>query len=270
MKKITLFLFLFICFFSLTNIVYAEESTESTEEVTEEAIESTEENTDLVENETSNQENEEIIVDTNNQENTNDNTNEEIIVDTNNQENNNQENNNPVIDETTNEIDNNQNDNLNIKEEKNFITWLHKNVSAQTITTCTAIISMLIACLNLLTRLKKMSKEKATSIQDVCDRVTELLDEKTTEDNKKLILPLVNKVNQHNNVLDKFAKILALSQENSVESRIAILNLIQELGNVDEKVILQTKDNIEEEQKKIEEKKEEVINGLEDIAKGRY
>lgn len=264
MKKITLFLFLFICFFSLTNIVYAEEATESTEE-----------NTDLVENETSNQENEEIIVDTNNQENTNDNTNEEIIDNTNNQENNNQENNNqennnPVIDETTNEIDNNQNDNLNIKEEKNFITWLHKNVSAQTITTCTAIISMLIACLNLLTRLKKMSKEKATSIQDVCDRVTELLDEKTTEDNKKLILPLVNKVNQHNNVLDKFAKILALSQENSVESRIAILNLIQELGNVDEKVILQTKDNIEEEQKKIEEKKEEVINGLEDIAKGRY
>lgn len=266
MKKITLFLFLFICFFSLTNIVYAEEATESTEETTE----TTEENTDLIENETSNQENEEIIVDTNNEENTNDNTNEEIIDNTNNQENNNQENNNQVIDETTNEIDNNQNDDSNIKEEKNFITWLHKNVSAQTITTCTAIISMLIACLNLLTRLKKMSKEKSASIQDVCDRVTELLDEKTAEDNKKLILPLVNKINQHNNVLDKFAKILALSQENSVESRIAILNLIQDLGNVDEKVILQAKDNIEEEQKKIEEKKEEVINGLEDIAKGRY
>ena len=62
-----------------------------------------------------------------------------------------------------------------------------------------------------------------------------------------------------------FAKILALSQENTPESRIAILNLISELGVVTKEIVDNAKVIVEDAVKQEEEKKEQVENQLNEI-----
>ena len=57
-------------------------------------------------------------------------------------------------------------------------------------------------------------------------------------------------------VLETFAKILALSQENTPESRVAILELIQRLGNNTNGMIETIKETINTQEKEKEEKKQ--------------
>lgn len=48
----------------------------------------------------------------------------------------------------------------------------------------------------------------------------------------QMVMPLRQDVNQIMPILKDFGKILALSQENTPESRVAILNVIQDMGKV--------------------------------------
>ena len=68
-----------------------------------------------------------------------------------------------------------------------------------------------------------------------------------------------------NEVLAIFSKIIALGQENTPESRVAILNLIEELGTVGKETLQATEEAIHEEVKAVEEHKAEVEAKLDEI-----
>ena len=80
------------------------------------------------------------------------------------------------------------------------------------------------------------------------------------------ILPKVLKTQETTNeILSIFSKILALSQENTPESRVAILDLISKLGTTGQEVVDNAKEVIAEEQRLIEEHKDEINKKLDEI-----
>ena len=143
-----------------------------------------------------------------------------------------------------------------------FGKWLEEHFTAQTITTITSVLTMLAVVLKLVSYTKSLAKDKATTIDEVKNQVVEILQSTNKESVEKsineLVAPLEKEVGSITPVLNAFAKILALSQENTPESRLAILELIQELGNVSGNVVAKAKSEVnkqvEEEQKEQEEK----------------
>ena len=97
--------------------------------------------------------------------------------------------------------------------------------------------------------------------EEVCNKVVEILETTNKESVLKsindIVKPLEDKVGDITPVLNSFSKILALSQENTPESRLAILELIQSIGNISNKVVEDAKNEIvnqiEEEQKENKE-----------------
>lgn len=80
-----------------------------------------------------------------------------------------------------------------------------------------------------------------------------------------VVTPIINTVNEINPYLQTFAKILALSQENTATSRLAILELIEKMGTVDEQTISDAKESVETEVKNEQEKKQETLAKLESV-----
>ena len=147
------------------------------------------------------------------------------------------------------------------EETKDFWMYVKDYLTPQTITVITTVICFLIALLRLLSSVKTLRTQKAMTLQNVLTELKKYVD--MCKDNEiksaieTIINPLVAKVDSINPVLETFSKILALSQENTPESKIAILNLIQDLGKIDVKVIEQANETIEiQEQEKKEQRAE--------------
>ena len=142
-----------------------------------------------------------------------------------------------------------------------FGEWLEKNFTAEMITTIMSVLTSLAVVLKLASSLKDLAKKKAMTTEEVCNKVVEILETTNKESVLKsindIVKPLEDKVGDITPVLNSFSKILALSQENTPESRLAILELIQSIGNISNKVVEDAKteivNQIEEEQKENEE-----------------
>ena len=142
-----------------------------------------------------------------------------------------------------------------------FGEWLEKNFTAEMITTIMSVLTSLAVVLKLASSLKDLAKKKAMTTEEVCNKVVEILETTNKESVLKsindIVKPLEDKVGDITPVLNSFSKILALSQENTPESRLAILELIQSIGNISNKVVEDAKNEIvnqiEEEQKENKE-----------------
>ena len=142
-----------------------------------------------------------------------------------------------------------------------FGEWLEKNFTAEMITTIMSVLTSLAVVLKLASSLKDLAKKKAMTTEEVCNKVVEILETTNKESVLKsindIVKPLEDKVGNITPVLNSFSKILALSQENTPESRLAILELIQSIGNISNKVVEDAKteivNQIEEEQKENKE-----------------
>lgn len=142
-----------------------------------------------------------------------------------------------------------------------FGEWLEKNFTAEMITTIMSVLTSLAVVLKLASSLKDLAKKKAMTTEEVCNKVVEILETTNKESVLKsindIVKPLEDKVGDITPVLNSFSKILALSQENTPESRLAILELIQSIGNISNKVVEDAKaeivNQIEEEQKENKE-----------------
>ena len=77
-----------------------------------------------------------------------------------------------------------------------------------------------------------------------------------------LIVSLITPLVEYSQAM---AKVLALSQENTPESRVAILEVIQSLGMIDKNLIDQAKKVVSEEVEAKEEKKQAIVEQLEQI-----
>lgn len=146
-------------------------------------------------------------------------------------------------------------------EKFDFGEWLEKNFTAEMITTIMSVLTSLAVVLKLASSLKDLAKKKAMTTEEVCNKVVEILETTNKESVLKsindIVKPLEDKVGDITPVLNSFSKILALSQENTPESRLAILELIQSIGNISNKVVEDAKteivNQIEEEQKENKE-----------------
>lgn len=125
----------------------------------------------------------------------------------------------------------------------------------------TAIISFLASVVviirNSMTAIK-LNKEKVKTAQEIRDEMYKLFKDETSVN----ISPLLEKINELEKQNKLMAKIFALMQDKSPESRIAILELLstQEVATTE---IKQAKEAIEKEQKK----EEEQVEALKEISK---
>lgn len=146
-------------------------------------------------------------------------------------------------------------------EKFDFGEWLEKNFTAEMITTIMSVLTSLAVVLKLASSLKDLAKKKAMTTEEVCNKVVEILETTNKESVLKsindIVKPLEDKVGNITPVLNSFSKILALSQENTPESRLAILELIQSIGNISNQVVEDAKteivNQIEEEKKENKE-----------------
>lgn len=139
--------------------------------------------------------------------------------------------------------------------------WAQEWLSPQVLTTVTAVLTALVAVLRMVASLKSMAKSKQLTIDGVNDIVVSNLKScvsKEVADKIDAYMPeIVAYEKKSNEIMIAFSKILALAQENTPEARKAILEVIQELGILNEKTVDSAKATIEkqEEAKKAEEQK---------------
>lgn len=123
--------------------------------------------------------------------------------------------------------------------------------------------------IGLVNNLKKAKKENNLTLSDVkeqvCGELEKVVSKEVTEKVAKYFDGADRLQNEIKDVLETFAKIMALSQENTPESRIAILDLIQKLGGNTNKMIEEIKTAVNEQVEKQEAKKEENVKELDKI-----
>ena len=139
--------------------------------------------------------------------------------------------------------------------------WAQEWLSPQVLTTVTAVLTALVAVLKMVASLKSMAKNKQLTIDGVNEIVVSSLKEcvsKEVADKIDAYMPeIIAYEKKSSDIMIAFSKILALAQENTPEARKAILEVIQELGIINNTAVESAKKTIEkqEEEKKAEEAK---------------
>ena len=111
-------------------------------------------------------------------------------------------------------------------------------------------------------KLRNAMKQRDLTLASVKQAIMESLDGKVSESVSKAIEGYLLKAEQTEKqtqaVLSDFSKILALSQEDSPEARLAILEIIERLGNAPKEIVEQVKGSIEEDKKSQKELKKAI------------
>ena len=142
-----------------------------------------------------------------------------------------------------------------------WVEWAKEWLSPQVLTTVTAVLTALVAVLKMVASLKSMAKNKQLTIDGVNEIVVSNLKEcvsKEVADKIDAYMPeIIAYEKKSSDIMIAFSKILALAQENTPEARKAILEVIQELGIINNTAVESAKKTIEkqEEAKKAEEAK---------------
>ena len=123
--------------------------------------------------------------------------------------------------------------------------------------------------IGLVANIRRLKQSNNLTLKNVSDEVQskleEVVGEKVAEQFEKIAPKLVSGQENTNKIMSIFAKILALSQENTPESKLAILNLIEELGVVSQETIDCAKEIIEEGKVLAEEAKKELDKKIDEI-----
>lgn len=152
-----------------------------------------------------------------------------------------------------------------------MIDLIKEYVTPERVTMVISVITTLLAVLKMATTMKSLKKTKETSVQDVLvamrSEINKVASETTNEAILNVLKPISEQISTILPTLETFSKILALSQENTPESRVAILDLIQQLGSIPTNVVIESKNVIQEQVAVEEKKKEETITKLEDLGR---
>jgi len=152
-----------------------------------------------------------------------------------------------------------------------WVKWAEGWLSPQTITTVTAVLGFLGVIVKMAGELKRMAKDKQLTVERVQELVLgqmkESLPADVSAEFEKYLPKLVTYADKTNRILEVFAKILALSQEDTAESRLAILDLIQQMGVISNEVVEEAKEEVKSQQKAKEDaekaRKESVAEEIE-------
>ena len=131
--------------------------------------------------------------------------------------------------------------------------WLSQWLTPQQVAMVMTWVAYAGTIIGLIVKLYQLAKTKSLSNENVKDLIMKELGDKvdkSVQDNLATSIVAINKtIQRQNEVLALLAKVSALSQENTPESRVAILELISRLGVVDKEDIEKAKETIKEEVK---------------------
>lgn len=147
-------------------------------------------------------------------------------------------------------------------------TWLQMYLPATAVTAIMLAITLAVVAFRVIAFAKKLKKSKDANADEIAEKVLAIIKDNFKDMADGTIKDLSDKVTEIKPVLDVFAKILALSQDDSPEARVAILNLISDLG-VSVEATKQAEDVKKDVQAKVEEEKkskEETVKELTEIA----
>lgn len=138
-----------------------------------------------------------------------------------------------------------------------FWNYIKEYCTPQTLTVITTLILFLVAILKLISMVKTLESQKSMTLGNL---LTALKEYNAVEIKKAIIEvvnPVVEEINTIKPYLTTFIKVLALSQENTPESRVAILELIEKMGKQDNDALIETAKEIINAQVEDDKKKKE-------------
>ena len=155
----------------------------------------------------------------------------------------------------------------NVKEE--IKAWLEKFLEPQQVAMIMTWITYAATIIGLIYKLSQLAKSKSLSNENIKNLILTELGDKVDESVKNqlasAITSLTKTAERQNEVLSLLAKVSALSQENTPESRVAILDLISRLGVVDKEDIESAKETINQEVAEKKALEEETNNTVDKI-----
>ena len=156
------------------------------------------------------------------------------------------------------------------EETKNEIKeWLSKFFEPQQVAMIMTWITYIGTIIGLIAKCYSLAKQKTLTADNVKEAVLEKLGDKVDEavanQLSSSIVSITKMIKNQNETLALLTKVMALSQENTPESRVAILDLISRLGVIDNSEIQEIKETINkqvEETKVAEEKTNESVDTI--------
>ena len=156
------------------------------------------------------------------------------------------------------------------EETKNEIKeWLSKFFEPQQVAMIMTWITYIGTIIGLIAKCYSLAKQKTLTADNVKEAVLEKLGDKVDEavasQLSSSIVSITKMIKNQNETLALLTKVMALSQENTPESRVAILELISQLGVIDNSEIQEIKETINkqvEDTKVAEEKTNESVDTI--------
>ena len=162
-------------------------------------------------------------------------------------------------------------DALNQEQDKSFWEIVQDMFSGETIAVIVALISLVIGLLKAVGTIKNLKVDKALTLEKIKEQLSEQLTEKQQEllgdALFQITKPIAEQVANMTPTLETFSKVLALSQENTPTSRLAILELLSNVKQVDVEIVENAKEEVKAQVEEEEIKKEQTIAELEKIEK---
>lgn len=153
------------------------------------------------------------------------------------------------------------------KEEIN--EFLDKWLSPQMVALYFSWLAYLGTIIGLVANIKKLKQTNNLTLKNVSEEVKalikEVIGEEVAEQFGKVAPQLISGQDNANHIMSIFAKILALSQDNSPEAKVAILNLIEELGTAGQDLVQNAKEAIKESVELEQKTKEAIEKRIDDI-----
>lgn len=147
--------------------------------------------------------------------------------------------------------------------------WVDKWFAPEKVATYFSYLLYLGTIIGLVANIKKLKQSNNLTLKNVSDDVKGILETNikscVNEGMEKYLPMIVASQEKSNEIMSIFAKILTLTQENTPESKVAILDLIQQLGVVNNELVDLVKQFVVDTQKAIEEKQEKVGKELDEI-----
>ena len=160
------------------------------------------------------------------------------------------------------------------EEEFDIGKWMEKTFTAEFFTNLGSIGVGIFALLKMYANNKSLTTSKILTPQEIADLVMKEINKKENNNFSQYVAPLTELVKTSISSSKDLAKIISLMIENTPQSRLAILEIIEKMGSVDTAVIEESKQKIyteiEEEKKEKEATIEELDNIEKETSEGRY
>jgi hypothetical protein len=150
-------------------------------------------------------------------------------------------------------------DKTTTKTDFDWKEWLAQWFTPQQVAMIMTWITYITTVITVVYKFYRMAKDKNLSNENlktlIMTEIGSKVDSSVKEQITAIAIPLLQTSKNQEEVLKVLTKIMALSQENTPESRVAILDCIASLGVVDKQVLEQSKQAIDTQIKATEDKK---------------